>query len=150
MTIVDKNLRTNLASIGFKQASGMEMGVNAMSMFAGTQSTDLDEGRVLQLLNMVTAEELIDNDEYEGKQDSGCVLEDANFCNRNLRRRTRRMPEVWPDIGYEDTEAGRWKSTVCRSRQDLHQVCGRRGSEEGTASVGRKKIRRPHCCNNIL
>jgi len=67
MDIGENKLKTNLASIGFKQASGMEMGVNAMSMFAGTQSNELEEGRVVQLLNMVTAEELIDNDEYEGK-----------------------------------------------------------------------------------
>ena len=39
---------------------------NAMSMFAGTQSSDFDGSRVLQLLNMVTPEELIDNDDYEG------------------------------------------------------------------------------------
>ncbi|KAL9626702.1 MAG: hypothetical protein Q9164_007813, partial [Protoblastenia rupestris] len=36
-----------------------------MSMLAGTTSTDLEEGRVLQLLNMVTPEELIDNEDYE-------------------------------------------------------------------------------------
>ena len=42
------------------------MGVNAMSMLAGTTSESLDEGRVLQLLNMVTPEELIDNEDYEG------------------------------------------------------------------------------------
>jgi splicing factor U2AF subunit len=42
------------------------MGVNAMSMLAGTTTDGLDEGRVLQLLNMVTAEELIDNEDYEG------------------------------------------------------------------------------------
>jgi splicing factor U2AF 65 kDa subunit len=66
MELGDKVLKVNLASIGFTQASGLEMGVNAMSMFAGTTSTDLEEGRVLQLLNMVTAEELIDNDDYEG------------------------------------------------------------------------------------
>ncbi|KAL9627512.1 MAG: hypothetical protein Q9164_007587 [Protoblastenia rupestris] len=41
------------------------MGVNAMSMLAGTTSDNLDEGRVLQLLNMVTPEELIDNEDYE-------------------------------------------------------------------------------------
>ena len=43
------------------------MSVNAMSMLAGTTSADLEEGRVLQLLNMVTAEELIDNEDYEGR-----------------------------------------------------------------------------------
>lgn len=95
MTIVDKNLRTNLASIGFKQASGMEMGVNAMSMFAGTQSNDLEEGRVLQLLNMVTAEELIDNDEYEGKSRRSCR---ASKANRDL--------EICEDIQEECQKYG--------------------------------------------
>ena len=66
MELGDKNLKVARASIGNTQASGLEMGVNAMSMFAGTTSQDMEEGRVLQLLNMVTPEELIDNDEYEG------------------------------------------------------------------------------------
>lgn len=43
------------------------MSVNAMSMLAGTVSTDLEKGRVLQLMNMVTAEELMDNETYLGK-----------------------------------------------------------------------------------
>jgi hypothetical protein len=62
----DVKIKVTRASIGFTQASGLEMGVNAMSMFAGTQSTELEGARVLQLLNMVTAEDLIDNDDYEG------------------------------------------------------------------------------------
>lgn len=90
MTIVDKNLRTNLASIGFKQASGMEMGVNAMSMFAGTQSNDLEEGRVLQLLNMVTAEELIDNDEYEGKRGPPSMRLNANIVDQKSAKTYRK------------------------------------------------------------
>jgi len=65
MELGDAKLKVVRASIGFTQASGLDMGVNAMSMFAGTQSNDLEGGRVLQLLNMVTAEELIDNDDYE-------------------------------------------------------------------------------------
>ena len=67
MEISGANIKVALASIGFQQAAGLEMGVNAMSMFAGTTSNDLEESRVLCLLNMVTAEELIDNDEYEGQ-----------------------------------------------------------------------------------
>lgn len=63
------HIKVARASIGFTQASGLEMGVNAMSMFAGTTSNDFEEGRVLCLMNMVTAEELIDNDEYEGTSD---------------------------------------------------------------------------------
>jgi splicing factor U2AF subunit len=66
MGIGDKNLKVQRASIGLTQVSGLEMGVNAMSMLAGTTSAGLEEGRVLQLLNMVTPEELIDNEDYEG------------------------------------------------------------------------------------
>ena len=66
MELGEDKIKVSRASIGFMQASGLELGVNAMSMFAGTQSNELDGGRVLQLLNMVTAEELIDNDDYEG------------------------------------------------------------------------------------
>jgi len=65
MELGDKHLRVLRASIGHTQVSGLEMGVNAMSMLAGTTSQGLEEGRVLQLLNMVTPEELIDNEDYE-------------------------------------------------------------------------------------
>jgi splicing factor U2AF 65 kDa subunit len=63
-------LRVQRASIGSQQAAGLEMGVAAMSILAGSSSTDLHEGRVLQLLNMVTADELMDSDEYEGRSKS--------------------------------------------------------------------------------
>lgn len=66
MELADKHLKVQRASIGVTQAAGLEMGVNAMSLLAGTTSNDLEEGRVLQLLNMVTPEELIDNEDYEG------------------------------------------------------------------------------------
>lgn len=67
MNIGDKSLKVRKASVGITQVAGIEMGVNAMSMLAGTTATNPDESRVLQLLNMVTAEELIDNDDYEGE-----------------------------------------------------------------------------------
>ncbi len=70
MELGDRFLRVQRASIGVTQAAGLEMGVNAMSLLAGTTSNDLEEGRVLQLLNMVTAEELIDNEDYEGTSSS--------------------------------------------------------------------------------
>lgn len=66
MELGDKHLKVQRASIGQTQVSGVEMSVNAMSMLAGTTSQGLDDGRVLQLLNMVTAEELIDHEDYEG------------------------------------------------------------------------------------
>jgi len=68
MVIGEKKLRVQKASIGITQVSGVEMGVNAMSMLAGTTASgDAEMSRVVQLLNMVTPEELIDNDDYEGK-----------------------------------------------------------------------------------
>ncbi|KAI1611627.1 U2AF domain-containing protein kinase 1 [Exophiala viscosa] len=65
MDLAGNAIKVTHASLGFTQASGLEMGVNAMSMFAGTTSDNLEEGRVLQLLNMTTPEELLDNDDYE-------------------------------------------------------------------------------------
>ena len=58
-------LKAQKASIGYSQANTMEMSVNAMSLLAGTTSDNPEEGRVLQLLNMVVPEELIDNQDYE-------------------------------------------------------------------------------------
>jgi len=58
-------LKVQRASIGMRQAAGVEMGVNAMAMMAGTTSADLEVSRVLQLLNMVTPEELMDPEEYD-------------------------------------------------------------------------------------
>ena len=65
MELGDRHLKVSRASIGTTQASGLDMGVNAMSMFAKTTSQDMETGRVLQLLNMVTVDELLDNDDYE-------------------------------------------------------------------------------------
>ncbi|KAL4916519.1 hypothetical protein BDW62DRAFT_211923 [Aspergillus aurantiobrunneus] len=65
MELGDRHLRVVRASIGMTQAAGLDMGVNAMSMFAKTTSQDLESSRVLQLLNMVTPEELMDIEDYE-------------------------------------------------------------------------------------
>lgn len=68
MELGGKNLKVVRASIGSVQAAGLDMGVQAMSVFANTTSQDLEAGRVLQLLNMVTAEELMDDEDYQGKK----------------------------------------------------------------------------------
>lgn len=65
MELADKHLKVQRASIGNTQNTSIEMSVSAMSMLAAA-SDGLGESRVLQLLNMVTPEELIDNDDYEG------------------------------------------------------------------------------------
>lgn len=82
MELGDRHLKVRKASIGITQVAGVEMGVNAMSMLAGTTSTDSEVTRVLQLLNMVTPEELMDPDDYEGKpsQEPFSTRIEANAC----------------------------------------------------------------------
>lgn len=70
MELGENHLKVRKASIGITQVAGVEMGVNAMSMLAGTTSTDSEVTRILQLLNMVTPEELMDNDDYEGMRNT--------------------------------------------------------------------------------
>ncbi|KAI9889554.1 MAG: hypothetical protein M1814_005157 [Vezdaea aestivalis] len=64
MQLENNHLKAQRANLGVQQASGLEMSVGAMSMLAGTTSNDHDASRVIQLLNMVTAEELMDQREY--------------------------------------------------------------------------------------
>lgn len=66
MELGDTAIKATLASIGIQQVSG-EMSVNAMSMMAGSSAKDLETGRVLCLMNMITPEELMDADEADGK-----------------------------------------------------------------------------------
>ena len=95
MELGDTHLKVTRASIGVTQAAGLEMGVNAMSMLAGTTSNDLDEGRVLQLLNMVTPEELIDNEDYEGMLNYLLFWTGGRLIYfRNLRGRQGRVRQV--------------------------------------------------------
>lgn len=68
MMLGDRALKVQKASYGIQQVAG-ELSVNAMSMLAGTTSLDGDVSRVVQLLNMVTADELMDNDDYEEIRD---------------------------------------------------------------------------------
>jgi len=66
MELGEQSLKIIRACVGTNQLQA-EMSVGAMSMLAGNQDGDLEQSRVLCLLNMVTAEELLDNDEYEGE-----------------------------------------------------------------------------------
>ncbi|KAJ5470770.1 hypothetical protein N7530_008127 [Penicillium desertorum] len=72
MELADRRLKFVRASIGTTQASGLDMGVNAMQMFAKTTSQDLETTQVLQLLNMVTLDELLNDEDYEE------ILEDVS------------------------------------------------------------------------
>ncbi|KAF3911669.1 hypothetical protein AA313_de0202842 [Arthrobotrys entomopaga] len=77
LDINEQLLSVKRASIGVKQSAGAEAGIPAMTVIAATTSAEMEGGRVLQLLNMVTADELLDNEEYEE------ILEDVtDECNK--------------------------------------------------------------------
>jgi len=65
MELAEHKLKIFRACAGAVQV-GAEMSVGAMSLMAATQNADSEIGRVICLLNAVTPEELIDNDEYQG------------------------------------------------------------------------------------
>ena len=71
MELGESHLKVQRASIGIQQVSG-EMSVNAMSLMAGTKTADVEKGRVLCLMNMITVEELMDADEADGKFSHPC------------------------------------------------------------------------------
>jgi splicing factor U2AF subunit len=65
MDVGGKKLKVIKACIGGTQVANFDSGINAISNLA-TQGNAGDASRVLQLLNMVTAEELMDSEDYEG------------------------------------------------------------------------------------
>jgi len=54
------------ATVGVKQTAGLDGGVGAISMLASSAAENLEHSRVVCLMNMVTSDELINDEEYEG------------------------------------------------------------------------------------
>lgn len=67
MDVAGHKLKVAKASIGPTQIANFDVGITAINSLASQGSGEAEKSRVLQLLNMVTAEELMDNDDYEGK-----------------------------------------------------------------------------------
>ncbi|KAF4123490.1 splicing factor U2AF 65 kDa subunit [Geosmithia morbida] len=65
MDVGGKKLKVTKASIGPTQVANFDVGIAAISTLAAQTSNEVEQTRVVQLLNMVTAEELMDSDEYE-------------------------------------------------------------------------------------
>jgi splicing factor U2AF subunit len=65
--LAGKKLLVKRACEGVAQAAPLDGGVNAISMLAGSTTDKAPEtGRVLMLMNMVTHDELMDRETYEG------------------------------------------------------------------------------------
>ena len=67
MDVGGKKLKVTKACIGPTQVANFDIGITAISGLASQTSNEADASSVLQLLNMVTPEELLDNDDYQGK-----------------------------------------------------------------------------------
>jgi splicing factor U2AF subunit len=149
-----KFLKCQRASIGVAQATGLEMSVNAMSMLAGTQSDNVDEGRVLQLLNMVTAEELINDEDYEGEiyQTLRYAVKQNGLTgpNRNRRGRQGGVRKVRPGRRHQGAPSQPRQQAVQRRGQDLHQVRQRRLCQEGAAVARRQEVCRQDGRHDLL
>ncbi|PNY25743.1 Splicing factor U2AF 50 kDa subunit, partial [Tolypocladium capitatum] len=65
MDVGGRKLKVAKASSGSTQVANFDVGITAISGLASQSATESEKGRVVQLLNMVTAEELMDNDEYD-------------------------------------------------------------------------------------
>jgi splicing factor U2AF subunit len=64
----DGNLKVSRATVGLQQTTGLDGGVGAISMLAGASASENHEhSRVICLMNMVTSDELLNDEEYEGK-----------------------------------------------------------------------------------
>jgi splicing factor U2AF subunit len=62
-----KKLLAKRACMGVAQAAALDGGVGAISMLAGSTTDKVPETpRVLMLMNMITHDELLDRDTYEG------------------------------------------------------------------------------------
>ena len=66
MDVGGKKLKVTKACIGPTQVANFDIGITAISGLASQTSNEADASTVLQLLNMVTPEELLDNDDYQG------------------------------------------------------------------------------------
>lgn len=65
MDVGGKKLKVVKASIGPTQVANFDVGITAISGLASQSANETEASRVLQLLNMVTEDELHDNDDYE-------------------------------------------------------------------------------------
>jgi splicing factor U2AF subunit len=65
MQLGENKLKVAHACVGIKQPK-LEMSVQALNVLARGESLAGDRGRVIQLHNMLTADELVDNEDYQG------------------------------------------------------------------------------------
>lgn len=134
MELGDSKLKVQRASIGIQQVGG-EMSVNAMSMMAGTTgSTDVEVGRVLCLMNMITHEELMDANEADGTYtDIACTHPRAHRLTDVL------LQKSWTTSATSAPSTGRSSMSRCLA---LHLATARTTASARSTSSMRSQSRR--------
>jgi splicing factor U2AF subunit len=66
----DGHLKVSRATVGLQQTQGLDGGVQAITGLAGAEAAkDHEHSKVICLMNMITSDELINDEEYDGMSD---------------------------------------------------------------------------------
>ncbi|KAJ4325165.1 hypothetical protein N0V94_000879 [Neodidymelliopsis sp. IMI 364377] len=134
----DGHLKVSRATVGLQQTTGLDGGVGAISMLAGAQAADNHEhSRVICLMNMVTSDELINDEEYdEIKED---IEEECGKYGPIVETKIPRPAGARINLGvgkiyikYQDTESAQKAIKALAGRQfSRRTVVATEFSEEG-------------------
>ncbi|CBX95738.1 hypothetical protein IAQ61_004571 [Plenodomus lingam] len=134
----DGNLKVTRATVGLQQTAGLDGGVGAISMLAGASAAENREhSRVICLMNMVTSEELINDEEYEEIKED--IEEECGKFGTILETKIPRPAGARVNLGvgkiyikYQDTESAQKAIKALAGRQfSRRTVVVTEFSEEG-------------------
>lgn len=95
MELGESHLKVQRACVGLQQMASTSMGVSAMSMLASSSSKDMEGGRVLQLLNMVTLDELKNDLDYQGMTHRiSCRAQRTNTSQTLFKKSARKLKSM--------------------------------------------------------
>ncbi|KAF2132985.1 hypothetical protein P153DRAFT_364229 [Dothidotthia symphoricarpi CBS 119687] len=134
----DGNLKVSRATVGVQQVTGLDGGVGAISMLAGASAVEGHEhSRVICLMNMVTSDELINDEEYdEIKED---IEEECGKYGPIVETKIPRPAGARVNLGvgkiyikYQDTDSAQKAIKALAGRQfSRRTVVATEFSEEG-------------------
>jgi len=134
----DGNLKVSRATVGLQQTTGLDGGVGAISMLAGASAAENHEhSRVVCLMNMVTSDELINDEEYEEIKED--IEEECGKYGQIIETKIPRPAGARVNLGvgkiyikYEDIESAQKAIKALAGRQfSRRTVVATEFSEEG-------------------
>lgn len=138
ITLGDGNLKVSRATVGVQQTAGLDGGVGAISMLASAEAQgNLEQSRVVCLMNMVTSDELINDEEYEEIKED--VEEECAKYGPIIETKIPRPAGARSSLGvgkiyikYQDTESAQRAIKALAGRQfSRRTVVATQFSEEG-------------------